>query len=110
MDNYVFYGNLLIVSAPYDVFAGDCVQVGAFFGVAKNWSPRGAIAEIFTTGVFDVKKSKFELWDVGHLLYWNEQTRLVTSEPKTNQRCIGVVVAPTGSKSPDRGQMKILYG
>lgn len=56
MNNYLHPGNTLTLAAPYEVNGGDCVQVGAIFGVAKSWASCGEQVEIITTGVFEVRK------------------------------------------------------
>ena len=106
MNNYLHPGNTLTLAAPYDVNGGDCIQVGAIFGVAKSWASRGEQVEIITTGVFDVRKRPGQKWEVGEKLYWEAQNRAVTNSSSGN--CfIGVVIEPTTGQSAELGRIKI---
>ena len=106
MHNYLHPGNTLSLSAPYEVNGGDCVQIGAIFGVAKFWAPFGETVEIVTTGVFDVKKCPKQVWQIGEKLYWESKDRKITNVG-TGNYFIGIVIDPASGQSAELGRIKI---
>lgn len=109
MNNFVSTGHLLVVESPFEVFGGDCLKIGALFGVAKTWASKGEKVEILTSGVFGVKKSSLERWAEGDLLYWNNDTNLVTNESGSSRGFVGVATEATDPKSSSYGRMKLMY-
>lgn len=106
MHNYIHPGNTLTLAAPYEVNCGDCVQVGAIFGVAKSWASPGEAVEIVTTGVFDVRKCPKQVWETGEKLYWDNKDRKITNAAGGN--CfIGIVIDPVSGQSAELGRIKI---
>ena len=79
MNAYVHDGQILTVPAPYEVHGGDGLRMGALFGISRTWAPKGEPVEVFTWGVFDVKKPVNEEWSVGDKIYWDETTRSYTA-------------------------------
>ena len=106
MRNYIHPGNTLTLSAPYEVSSGDCVQIGAIFGVAKSWASRGEDVEIVTTGVFDVRKCPKQVWETGEKLYWDNKDRKITNAA-TGNCFIGIVIDPVSGQSAELGRVKI---
>jgi predicted RecA/RadA family phage recombinase len=106
MHNYIHPGNTLSLSAPYEVNSGDCVQIGAIFGVAKFWASLGEMVEIVTTGVFDVKKYPKQVWQIGEKLYWESKDRKITNVGIGNY-FIGIVIDPDSGQSAELGRIKI---
>jgi len=106
MHNYIHPGNTLSLSAPYEVNSGDCVQIGAIFGVAKFWASLGGMVEIVTTGVFDVKKCPKQVWQIGEKLYWESKDRKITNVGIGNY-FIGIVIDPASGQSAELGRIKI---
>jgi len=106
MSNYLHPGNTLVLVAPYEVNSGDCVQIGAIFGVAKSWASHGEKVEIITTGVFDVRKCPGQNWEVGEKLYWDAKNREFTNVNSGN--CfVGIVIDPSAGMSAELGRVKI---
>jgi predicted RecA/RadA family phage recombinase len=109
MNNFVSNGDVLVVKTPIEVYGGDCLKIGALFGISKTWADKGEKVEIFTSGVFDVKKSSLENWQVGDPLYWNEDTNLVTNLSGSNQSFVGVAIESTNPKMASIGRMKLFH-
>lgn len=106
MNNYIHPGNTLTLVAPYEVNDGDCVHIGAIFGVAKSWACLGEAVEIVTTVVFDVKKCPEEIWEVGEKLYWDSKDRKITNVVSGNH-FVGLVIDPVSRQSNAFGRIKI---
>lgn len=106
MNNYIHQGNTLKLSAPYEVNGGDCLQIGAIFGVAKSWASLGEEVEIVTTGVFDVKKCPKQVWEIGGKLYWDNKDRKITNVG-TGNYFIGIVIDPVSGQTAELGRIKI---
>jgi predicted RecA/RadA family phage recombinase len=106
MQAFVHHGHSLIVPAPYEVHGGDGVLIGALFGVAMSWSGAGDSVEVATTGVFDLKKDKAELWQVGDRIYWDDATRLATLRVAGN-RFIGVATETSKGQDDPLGRVRI---
>lgn len=99
MKNFIQTGDVITVTAPADVSAGDGVLVGDIFGVAVTDAKSGAAVEIKTTGVFEMAKTNAQAWAaVGTALYWDNSGKLVTSTAGTN-KLIGVNVATAANPS-----------
>lgn len=96
MKNFIQPGDVISVTAPYDVDSGDGCLVGSLFGVAQADAASGAAAEIVTTGVFDLKKVGSQAWTVGVRVYWDDTNKECTSTASTH-KLIGVAVAAVGS-------------
>jgi len=69
MKNFVQTGDIVTVTAPANVSAGDIVEVGKLVGIACTDALSGAAVEIKTSGVFTVKKTSAQAWTVGALVY-----------------------------------------
>ena len=106
MSNYLHPGNTLILAAPYEVNGGDCVQIGAIFGVAKSWASHGEKVEIITTGVFDIRKCPRQKCEIGEKLYWDAKNREITNVNSGNY-FVGIVIDPMAGASADLGRVKI---
>lgn len=85
MKNQVQGGGVITVVAPYNVTAGDGVQVGAaLFGVAAHDALSGAPLELDMEGVFDVKALSTDTPAQGAILYWDNTARQLTTTASTN--------------------------
>ncbi|WP_310498307.1 DUF2190 family protein [Sandarakinorhabdus sp.] len=91
MRNYVQPGEILTLTAPYAVTAGQGALVGAAFGVAINDVANAAAGEFGLTGVFDLTKAAGASTGgaQGAAAFWNNSTRVVTAVSSGNTR-IGV--------------------
>ena len=107
MNNFVSNGDVLVVKTPIEVYGGDCLKIGALFGISKTWASKGEKVEILTSGVFDVKKSSLERWEVGDPLYWNDVTNLVTNVSGSSRSFVGVAIESTNPEIASVGRMKL---
>ena len=98
MKNYVQPGNILTVTAPYDVASGDGVLVGTMFGVAAVSAASGADVQIDLVGVFDLTKLSAQAWTVGAAIYWDNTAKNCTTVTTSNTK-IGVATAVAANPS-----------
>ncbi len=96
MKNYIQEGDVISVTAPYNVASGAGCLVGSLFGVATTTVLSGAAVEIATEGVFDLVKAGSQAWTVGVRVYWDDSAKACTTTASTN-KLIGVAVAAVGS-------------
>lgn len=69
MKNFVSVGDIVEVIAPANVKSGDIVEVGKLAGIACTDALSGAVVNIQTTGIFNVKKVPGQAWTVGAPVY-----------------------------------------
>jgi len=99
MKNFVSYGEIILVTAPYDADSGTGVQVGAaLFGVACTDMTSGATGQIKTCGVFDLAKVSAQAWTAGAIIYWDNSAKNCTTTASTNL-AIGAAVADAANPS-----------
>lgn len=99
MNNYIQPGDVIQVTAPYEVSAGEGCLVGNLFGIAATDSDSGGTAQLKTTGVFDVAKVSAQAWaTVGLLIYWDDSAKLFTTTSSGNE-LVGVNTATAGNPS-----------
>ena len=90
MKNLVSEGNVINVTAPYNVASGAGCLVGSLFGVSQITALSGATdVPIVITGEYTLAKTTAEAWTVGQLIYWNDTTKACTTTVATN-KLIGV--------------------
>lgn len=73
MKNFRAAGDILTVTAPYDVVSGAGVLVGDIFGIAQTDAAEGDPVAIKTTGVFELNKTAAQAWTAGAVVYWNDE-------------------------------------
>jgi len=96
--NYVQDGNVLTVTAPAAVTAGNIVLVGAnLFGVALGDAANGAQVEIQTDGVFTVSKTSALAISAGDIVYYHSGTGNVD---KTATGGVSVGIATAAAANP----------
>ncbi len=93
MKNFVQPGEVITVTAPYALTAGQGALVGGLFGVAQAAAGNGTPVELDTRGVFDITKVGSQAWTEGALIYWDNANRRATNSASGNT-LIGVAVAP----------------
>ena len=99
MKNFIQPGDVVTVTAPAAVSAGDLVAVGALIGVAATGVASGAEVEIRTSGVFDLAKTSAQAWStVGLAIYMDASTGAATTVA-TGNKLIGVNVATAANPS-----------
>lgn len=85
MKNYVQEGEVLTLTAPYDVASGGGCLVGETFGVASGAVASGAAGEFATEGVFDLAKTGSQAWTQGAPIYWDNAGKLCTTTVGSNK-------------------------
>jgi predicted RecA/RadA family phage recombinase len=96
MKNYVQNGDVLSLTAPYAVSAGDGLLVGSLFAVACAAAANGAAVEAMPEGVFDITALSTDAGSAGTKMYWdNTNKRLTTTS--TSNTLVGVLVVAKAS-------------
>lgn len=98
MKTYVQHGDVLTLTAPYDVVAGAAFKVGSIVAVATSAALSGAAVEGITRGVVDVAKVSAQAWTVGALVYWDDTAKLFTTT-STSNTLAGVATAIAANPS-----------
>ncbi len=96
MKNYVQSGNVVTLTAPYDVASGAGLLVGSIFGVATSAAASGATVETAIEGVFDLNKLATDTIDPGQTVYWDNGNKRVTETAASNYP-IGAALASAGN-------------
>lgn len=81
MKNYLEAGNTVVVTAPYDVAAGEFVVVGNLYGVAVAAALSGAPVVLNRGGVYELPKTTGTAWTQGQKLFWDTGTKKFTHDP-----------------------------
>lgn len=96
MKTYVQPGRTITLAAPYAVASGDGLLVGAIFGVATASAALGEPVEACLVGVFDLKKTASQAWNVGDKVYWDNANKEVTKTVGSNV-AVGAAIEAVGS-------------
>lgn len=107
MRNFIEKGDVVTVIAPYSVFAGQGVLVGALFGVAASDAANGAPVEIKRAGVFDIAAVQTDTAVQGARIYWDNTARRLTTTA-TNNTLVGAVT--TAKTAVDTAARVLLDG
>lgn len=92
MKNFVQGGDVLTLTAPYDVASGAGLLVGLIFGVAAAAAANGAQVEAKTSGVFDITALSTDTGSVGAAMYWDNTNKRLTTTASGNTK-VGVLTA-----------------
>lgn len=85
MKNFVQKGEVITLTAPYAVSAGDGMLVGSLFGFATTDGASGAEIETFVgSGVFDIAKVSAQAWSEGASIYWDNSNKYATTTSSGN--------------------------
>lgn len=85
-------GNVLTLTAPYNVSSGGGAKVGTnIFGVAVNDVLSSASGEFAVEGVFDLTALSTDTGTAGTIWYWDDGNKRVTTTASTHIK-IGVGV------------------
>ena len=98
MNNYIQPGDVLTLTAPYDVASGGGALVGSIFGVATGAVASGARGEFKTSGVFELTKTSAQAWTEGAKIYWDNTAKACTTTA-TDNTLIGCATAPAANPS-----------
>lgn len=99
MKNFVQDGDIVSLTAPYDVASGAAAKVGGIIGIAVNTVASGAVGQFKTKGVFDVAKVSAQAWaTVGLDIYWDDTAKKFTTV-STDNTLIGKNVATAANPS-----------
>ncbi len=97
-NNFIQSGDVLPLTAPYDVVAGDGFQVGQIFAVAASAVLSGQPVQGQRVGVFSLKKADAQIWGEGALIYWDNSSKNCTTTAAGNL-LIGAAAANVGSSA-----------
>jgi len=100
MKSYIQPGINVTLPAPYPVFSGSGLQVGAMFGVALHDALQGEDTETLTTGVVDLIKAPSQAWAIGDRIYWDNTAKHATTVA-TDTLLIGVALRAVGNGADD---------
>lgn len=97
MQNRIYSGDILTLTAPYAVSSGNGALVGSIFGVAAKDVANGATGEFVTEGAFTLPKTSALAISIGDLIYWDDTNKVVN---KTNtNKLIGVAISAAANPS-----------
>ena len=99
MKNYIMSGDVLTLTAPYDVASGAGALVGSIFALATGAVASGAEGEFKTKGVFAIAKTSALAIAVGDKVYWDNTAKEVNKTSSGNT-LIGVAVSAAANPSP----------
>lgn len=102
MKNYLQEGDVIRMTAPYNVAAGAGLLVGSMFGVAQITVLSGALVDAATEGVFVLAKATGAAWTEGARIYWDDSAKNCTTTASTN-KLIGVAVMQVSGAMPASG-------
>jgi predicted RecA/RadA family phage recombinase len=94
--NFIQFGDVLDLAAPYDRLSGQGAQVGQIFGVAEIDVLNTVVGPFKTQGVWELTKIGSQAWTVGALIYWDNTNKRCTTSASGNL-LIGVCVVAVGS-------------
>ncbi|RXF69903.1 DUF2190 family protein [Hansschlegelia zhihuaiae] len=97
MRNYVQKGENVTIPSPADVKSGDVIIVGGLSGVAAGDAAPGSDLDIVTVGVFDLPKVAAEGFEIGDPVYFDEASKLVTTDDANARIGVAVTVAANPS-------------
>lgn len=94
MKNGTQRGDVLTLTAPYALTAGQGALIGAIFGVAVTDIANGAQGEFQLVECFNLTRTTGAGtdWTVGTLIYWDNAARAITKTAAGNTK-IGVAIA-----------------
>lgn len=95
MRNFVQTGEVLDLTAPYDVAAGAGMLIGSLFSVAVAAALSGAAVRGRPGGVFDLTKATGAI-TAGAKVYWDNTAKNVTTTSSSNT-LIGVATQAASS-------------
>jgi predicted RecA/RadA family phage recombinase len=91
MRNSYQKGDVLTLTAPYDVVSGAGVKFGLIFGIATSAALSTAAVEVQTVGVVDLLAVTADTASVGAAIYWDDTAKKATTTVGSNIK-IGVAV------------------
>jgi predicted RecA/RadA family phage recombinase len=106
MKNFVQPGDIVTVTAPYDVNSGDGLKVGSLVGIATNKALSGSLAEAKLCGVHDVTKAAGAAWAEGAIIYWDDTAKNFTTTATSNTK-VGVAVLPAAASADVIGRVRL---
>jgi predicted RecA/RadA family phage recombinase len=94
--NFVAPGDMLQLTAPYNVTSGQGFQVGNIFAVAQSAALAGAAVQGHVEGVYDLTKAAGVVIAQGSRVFW-DNTALAVTNVATGNIMIGVATAAAAS-------------
>ncbi len=110
MKCFVEDGEIVEVTAPYDVASGAGFLVGVLFAVAVASALSGALLNGRRRGVFDLPKAPSQAWTAWTTkIYWDNTAKVLTSTVGSNT-LVGVAAAAVGSGAGETTGRVLLTG
>jgi len=104
MKNFIQPGNVVTLSAPYNLTSGQGALVGAIFGVAASDALQGTPFEAVRDGVFVLGAVAADTLATGDKVYWDDTAKRIT-KTATNNVLVGAAAA---SKSGTEASATVL--
>jgi predicted RecA/RadA family phage recombinase len=102
MKNFVQAGDIITVTAPYALAAGDGALVGSIFGVAQNAAAISTDVELAVEGVFDITALSTDTATQGTKVYWDNTNKRITTTLTANTLVGAVTVAKASGATTAR--------
>lgn len=87
MKNFVQNGEILDLTAPYDVASGGGFLVGSIVAIAQAAATSGKPVQGVRRGVFTHAKTSAQAWTVGAKIYWDDTNKVFTTAASGNTLC-----------------------
>jgi predicted RecA/RadA family phage recombinase len=107
MKNFVQPGDVLTLTAPATVTAGQGALVGSLFGVATTDVTSGADGEFAIVGVFSLPKAPSQAWTAGAKIYWDAGNSRCTNVATSNTHIGHAVEAVAGGADDTTGKVRL---
>lgn len=107
MKNFIQEGRYLTVPAPYNVEAGDGLQVGQIFGVAAETALSGDDVDIDTKGAYELDKAPSQAWGLGALVYWDDTNKYCTTTASGNLLIGAATAVVAGGAGDTLGSVRL---
>jgi predicted RecA/RadA family phage recombinase len=103
---FIQTGDLLTLTAPTALKAGDPFKVGSIIAIASTDAESGGVVNGLTTGVYDVPKVAGIAFTQGDKVYWNDTDRAFTKTATGNTLAGVAVVAAASAATTARVRLK----
>lgn len=107
MKNFVQPGEVITLTAPYNVLSGGGLKVGLIVGIAAYNALSGEKVETKLTGVFDHPKAPSQAWTEGAAVYWDDAAKLFTTTASGNTKAGVAVLAVAGGANDTTGRVRL---
>lgn len=107
-NNYVQKGEVLSLTAPYNVSSGGGLLVGALVGIAQIDALQNAQVQVAIEGVWEVDKVDAQAWAEGEKVYWDDSAKNFTTTSSGNT--LAGVAAEAAANPTATGKLRLNGG